>query len=85
MTNNTASISGLGEIVLGGVIWFAAQKLVYSDISAKAKQLHVYPIIRYFVVFIVTVMRWQSESYISEGQSAYETKISLPSETNISV
>ena len=85
MTNNTASLSGLGELVLGDVIRFAAQKLVDSNMSAKAKQLPVYSIIRHFIVFIVKVMLWQPENYKSDGQSAYETNISQPSETNISV
>ena len=85
MTNNTTSLSGLGEIVLGDVIWFAAQKLVYSNMSAKAKQLPVYSIIRHFIVFFVKVVLWQPENYKSDGQSAYETNISQPSETNISV
>ena len=85
MTNNTASVSGLGELVLGDVIWFAAQKLVDSNMSAKAKQLPVYSIIRHFIVFFVKVVLWQPENYKSDGQSAYETNISQPSETNISV
>ena len=85
MTNNTASLRGLGEIVLGDVIWFAAQNLVDSSMSAKAKQLPVYSIIRHFIIFIVKVMLWQPENYKSDGQSAYETNISQPSQTNISV
>ena len=85
MTNNTASLRGLGEIVLGDVIWFAAQKLVDSNMSAKAKQLSVYSIIRHFFVLIIKVLLWQSESYKSDGRSAYETNISQLSETKISV
>ena len=85
MTNNTASLSGFGEIVLGDVIWFAAQNSVDSNMSDKANQLPVYSIIRHFIIFIVKVMLWQPENYKSDGQSAYETNISQPSETNISV
>ena len=85
MTNNTASVSGLGELVLGDVIWFAAQKLVDSNMSAKAKQLPVYSIIRHFIIFFVKVMVRQPENYKSDGQSAYETNIYQPSETNLSV
>ena len=85
MTNNTASLSSLGEIVLGDVIWFAAQNSVDSNISAKAKQLPVYSIIRHFIVFIIKVTLWQPENYKSDCQSAYEANISQTSETNISV
>ena len=77
--------SGLCELVLSGVIWFAAQKFKDSNMSANAKQLPVYSIINHFFVFIVKVMLWQSESYKSDGESAYQTNISQLSETNISV
>ena len=85
MTNNTESLSGLCELVLSGVIWFAAQKFKDSNMSANAKQLPVYSIINHFFVFIVKVMLWQLESYKSDGQSAYEINISQLSETNVSV
>ena len=79
MTNNTASVNGSGELVLCDVIWFTAQKLIDRNISAKAKRLPLYSIIRHFVVFSVKVMLWQLESYKSDGQSAYETNIFQPS------
>ena len=85
MTKNTASLRGLGEIVLGDVIWFAAQNSVDSNMSDKAKQPPVYSVIRHYIVFINKIMLWQSESYKSDGESAYQTNISQLSETNISV
>ena len=64
MTNDTVLLGGLGVLVLGGVIWFAAQRLVDSNLSARAKRLSVYLIIVGFVVIVVMVMRWHAENYI---------------------
>lgn len=76
MTNDTVLLGGLGVLVLGGVIWFAAQRLVDSNLSARAKRLSVYLIIVGFVVIVVMVMRWHAENYIAKSQAANEINTS---------
>ena len=76
MTNDTVLLGGLGVLVLGGVIWFAAQRLVDSNLSARAKRLYVYLIIVGFVVSVVMVMRWHAENYIAKSQAANEINTS---------
>ncbi len=85
MTNDTVLLGGLGVLVLGGVIWFVAQRLVDSNLSARAKRLSVYLIIAGFVVSVVMVMRWHAESYIAESQAANEINTPRHSELSISV
>ena len=85
MTNDTVLLGGLGVLVLGGVIWFVAQRLVDSNLSARAKRLSVYLIIGGFVVSVVTVMRWHAESYIAESQAVNKINTSQHSELSISV
>ena len=85
MTNDTVLLGGLGVLVLGGVIWVAAQRLADSNMSTRAKRLSIYLIIGGFVVSVVMVMRWHSESYIAESQAAYEINTPQHSELNISV
>ncbi len=76
MTSDTVLLGGLGVLVLGGVIWFAAQRLVDSNLSARAKRLSVYLIIVGFVVSVVMVMRWHAENYIAKSQAANEINTS---------
>lgn len=76
MTSDTVLLGGLGVLVLGGVIWFAAQRLVDSNLSARAKRLYVYLIIVGFVVSVVMVMRWHAENYIAKSQAANEINTS---------
>jgi len=76
MTSDTVLLGGLGVLVLGGVIWFAAQRLVDSNLSARAKRLSVYLIIVGFVVIVVMVMRWHAENYIAKSQAANEINTS---------
>ena len=85
MTNDTVLLGGLGVLVLGGVIWFVAQRLVDSNLSARAKRLSVYLIIGGFVVSVVMVMRWHAEGYVAENQAANEINTSQHSELSISV
>jgi hypothetical protein len=85
MTNDTVLLGGLGVLVLGGVIWFAAQRLVDSNLSARAKRLSVYLIIVVFVVSVVMVMRWHAENFIAESQAANKINTSQHSELHISV
>ena len=85
MTNDTVLLGGLGVLVLGGVIWFVAHRLVDSNLSARAKRLSVYLIIGGFVVSVVTVMRWHAESYIAESQAVNKINTSQHSELSISV
>ena len=85
MMNDTVLLGGLGVLVLGGVIWFAAQKLADSNMSARAKRLSIYLMIGGFVVSVVMVMRWHAESYIAESQAAYEINTPQHSELNINV
>lgn len=85
MTSDTVLLGGLGVLVLGGVIWFVAQRLVDSNLSARAKRLSVYLIIVGFVVIVVMVMRWHAESYIAESQAVNKINTSQHSELSISV
>ena len=85
MTNDTVLLGGLGILVLGGVIWFVAQRLVDSNLSARAKRLSVYLIIAGFVVSVVMVMRGHAEGYVAENQAANEINTSQHSELSISV
>ncbi len=84
MTNDTVLLGGLGVLVLG-VIWFVAQRLVDSNLSARAKRLSVYLIIAGFVVSVVMVMRWHAESYIAESQAVSKINTFQHSELSISV
>ena len=85
MTNDTVLLGGLGVLVLGGVIWFVAQRFVDSNLFARAKRLSVYLIIADFVVSVVMVMRWHAENYIAESQAANEINTSRHSELSISI
>ena len=85
MTNDTVLVGGLGVLVLGGVIWFVAQRLVDSNLSARAKRISVYLVIGGFVVSVVMVMRWHAESYIAESQAVNKINTSQHSELSISV
>ena len=85
ITNDTVLLGGLGVLVLGGVIWFVAQRFVDSNLFARAKRLSVYLIIAGFVVSVVMVMRWHAENYIAESQAANEIKTSQHLEPSISV
>jgi len=85
MTSDTVLLGGLGVLVLGGVIWFAAQRLVDSNLSARAKRLSVYLIIVGFVVSVVMVMRWHAENYIAKSQAVNKINTSQHSELSIRV
>tara|TARA_B100001939_G_scaffold4401_1_gene4176 strand:- start:170 stop:427 length:258 start_codon:yes stop_codon:yes gene_type:complete len=68
MMSDTVLFGGLGILILGGLIWFLAQRVSKSGLSEKTRRLSIYLIIGGFILCVIMVMRWHSENYIAQNK-----------------